>query len=107
MMIIKNINIHLNFYSWIGKLTANLGFKEKNKKGNIVFLSSILWFCWTKFKMYKKYKIKENMSYAIIKGGINTLTKSMASYYGRNGIRVNAIYAGGVYDNQPAIYKKL
>ena len=46
------------------------------------------------------------MSYAIIKGGINTLTKSMASYYGRNGIRVNAICAGGVYDNQPGLFIK-
>ena len=100
-MIIKNINIQFNL-PWIGKLTAN-EMKRKNK-GNIVF-KFYLWFGWTNLT-YKNTRLKENMS-AIIKGGINTLTKSMASYYGRNGIRVNAICAGGVYDNQPGLFIKI
>ena len=101
----KNINIHLNSYSWIGKLTAN-EMKRKKIKGNIVFLSSIYGLVGQNLNVYKNTRLKENMSYAIIKGGINTLTKSMASYYGRNGIRVNAICAGGVYDNQPGLFIK-
>ena len=56
--------------------------------------------------VYKNTKLKENMSYAIIKGGINTLTKSMSSYYGNYGIRVNALCAGGVSDNQPKSFIK-
>ena len=101
----ENINIHLNSYSWIGKLTAT-EMKRKKIKGNIVFLSSIYGLVGQNLNVYKNTNLKENMSYAIIKGGINTLTKSMASYYGGYGIRINALCAGGVYDNQPRSFIK-
>ena len=101
----KNVNIHLNSYAWIAKLTAN-EMKRKKIKGNIVFLSSIYGLVGQNINVYKNTKLKENMSYAIIKGGINTLTKSMASYYGNYGIRVNALCAGGVYDNQSKLFIK-
>ena len=42
--------------------------------------------------------MQENMTYSIIKGGIVNLTKQMASYYGKTGIRVNALCPGGVID---------
>ena len=40
------------------------------------------------------------MTYSVIKGGINTLTKQMSSYYGKYKIRVNCICAGGIYNKQ-------
>ena len=43
--------------------------------------------------------MKENMSYSIIKGGITNLTKQMASYYGKNGIRINTLCPGGIKDS--------
>ena len=42
--------------------------------------------------------MKENMPYSIIKGGITNLTRQMASYYGRHGIRINTIAPGGGAD---------
>ena len=43
-----------------------------------------------------KTSIKENMSYSLIKGGLTNLTRQMASYYGRFGIRINGICSGGL-----------
>ena len=42
----------------------------------------------------------ENFPYSIIKGGQSNLVKQMASYCGKYQIRVNAVCAGGVFDNQ-------
>ena len=80
--------------------------KKKKNKGNILFLSSIYGLVGQNLDVYKNTKIRENMTYAIIKGGINTLTKSMASYYGNYGIRINALCAGGVNDNQSKTFIK-
>ncbi len=40
--------------------------------------------------------MRENMSYASIKGGITNLTRQMASYYGIHNIRVNTLCPGGI-----------
>ena len=40
--------------------------------------------------------MKENMPYSMIKGGLVNLTRQMASYYGRYGIRINSICSGGL-----------
>jgi NAD(P)-dependent dehydrogenase (short-subunit alcohol dehydrogenase family) len=50
--------------------------------------------------IYKITGIKENMTYSIIKGGIISLTRQMASYYGKYNIRINNLCAGGVFDYQ-------
>ena len=41
--------------------------------------------------LYKGTRIKENMNYAIIKGGIINLSRQLASYYGKFGIRINTL----------------
>ena len=43
---------------------------------------------------YKNTKLNENMTYSIIKGGINTFTKQMASFYGSYKIRINSVSPG-------------
>jgi len=40
--------------------------------------------------------MKENMPYTMIKGGLVNLTRQVASYYGRFGIRVNGICIGAL-----------
>jgi NAD(P)-dependent dehydrogenase (short-subunit alcohol dehydrogenase family) len=40
--------------------------------------------------------MRENMTYAAIKGGIANLTRQMGSYYGQFNIRVNTLVPGGL-----------
>ena len=44
--------------------------------------------------------MRENVSYAMIKGGILNLIRQMASYYGDFNIKINCISPGGVKDKQ-------
>jgi NAD(P)-dependent dehydrogenase (short-subunit alcohol dehydrogenase family) len=41
-------------------------------------------------------------SYNFVKGGMINFTRYLASYYGKEGIRANAISPGGYQDQQPA-----
>lgn len=40
--------------------------------------------------------MEPNPIYSLIKGGLNTFSKNMASYYGQYGIRINTIISGGI-----------
>ena len=73
---------------------------KKNKKGSIILLSSIYGVVGQDLSIYEGTKMQESMTYSVIKGGINNLTKQMASYYGKFQIRINALCAGGVFENQ-------
>ena len=77
----------------------------KNKiKGSIVNLSSIYGLVGQDLEIYKGTDMEENLSYSVIKGGINNLTRQMSSYYGKVGIRVNAICPGGVINAEDKKY---
>ena len=93
----KNIDIHLNSYSWAARIVANEMAKYK-KRGSIIQLGSIYGLVGQDLSIYEGTDMKENMSYSIIKGGITNLTKQMASVYGKHEIRVNALCPGGVDD---------
>lgn len=94
----KNVDMHLNSYVWSAKIIADL--MKKNKKGSIILLSSIYGVVGQDLSIYEGTKMQESLSYSVIKGGINNLTKQMASYYGKFQIRINALCAGGVFNNQ-------
>ena len=44
------------------------------------------------------------VTYSVIKAGILGLTKYLATYWNKEGIRVNALSPGGIYDEQPSIF---
>ena len=94
-----NIKIHLNSYIWISKLIANNMVKKKIK-GSIINLSSMYGLVGQDLSIYKGTKMRENVTYSVIKGGISNFTKQMSSYYGQYGIRVNAICPGGVINKK-------
>ena len=58
-------------------------------------------------RIYRKPGLARNeqpvkpVTYSVLKHGILGLTKYLASYWAEEGIRVNAISPGGVYNNQP------
>ena len=91
----ENILIHLNSYAWFARLIAEK--MKKNKiKGSIIQLGSIYGLLGQDLNIYKNTTMNENMTYSIIKGGITNLTRQMASYYGKNGIRINPLCPGGL-----------
>jgi|TARA_B100001964_G_scaffold181599_1_gene200833 NAD(P)-dependent dehydrogenase (short-subunit alcohol dehydrogenase family) len=94
----RNLDIHLNSYAWLAKLAAE-SMKIKKKGGSIIQLSSIYGVVAQDANIYKGTKMRESMTYALIKGGINNFTRQMASYYGKFNIRINSLCPGGVEDS--------
>lgn len=78
----------------------------KQKFGNIINISSIYGSSAPKFKIYQRTKMTMPVEYAVIKAGVNNLTKYLASYLGKYNIRVNSISPGGIFDNQPKAFVK-
>ena len=102
----QNLKIHLNSFSWFAKIIADSMVKSK-KKGTIIQLSSIYGVVGQDLSIYLGTDMKESMSYSVIKGGVNNLTRQVASFYGRFNIRINSLCPGGVRDtNQNKIFIK-
>ncbi len=100
-----NIKSHLNSYVWCSKILAS-EMVENKKRGSIINLSSIYGLVGQDLEIYKGTDMEENLSYSVIKGGINNLTKQMSSYYGKFNIRVNAVCPGGVINVEDKKYLK-
>ena len=90
-----NIEYQLISYAWLSRCVANHMIKNKIN-GSIINFGSIYGVVGQNLNNYKKTKMKESLTYAIVKGGIINLTKLMASYYGKFNIRVNCISPGGL-----------
>jgi len=91
----KNIEIHMNSHAWLSKLVADKMVRNKIK-GSIINMTSIYGLLGQDLNIYEKTSMKENMTYSIIKGGLINLTRQMASYYGKFGIRINSVCSGGL-----------
>lgn len=92
----ENVDIHLNSYAWLAKLTAE-NMKKNKTKGSIIQFGSIYGLVAQDNNIYKGIKnMSSNFTYSMIKGGIVNLTRQMASYYGKDNIRINSICPGAV-----------
>lgn len=91
----KNLDMHLNSYAWLAKFAAD-SMIAKKKGGSVIQLSSTYGTVGQNMTIYKGTKMRDSMTYSIIKGGISNLSRQMASYYGKYNIRVNSICPGGV-----------
>lgn len=91
----QNVDIHMNSYAWLARLAAEAMVNEGNG-GSIIQLGSIYGIVGQDLSIYEGTDMKENMTYAAIKGGISNLSRLMASYYGKFSIRVNTICPGGL-----------
>jgi len=101
----ENIDIHMNSYAWIAKMSAEV-MKKRRVRGSIVMLNSIYGIQGQDLSIYKNTNLRENISYSLIKGGLVNFTKQIASFYGKSGIRVNSIVAGGVAGHVKGSIKK-
>ncbi|MDA8869502.1 SDR family oxidoreductase [Methylophilaceae bacterium] len=95
-------------------LTAQIVGKlmESEKKGSMIFISSIYGVVGNDQRIYEgsnldnlytnqsntsDKKIYSHSVYPVVKGGIISLTRYLAAYWGGSNIRVNAISPGGIY----------
>ncbi len=101
----KNIDMHLNGYTWLSKLVAEK-MQHNGIKGSIVNLASIYGVQGADYALYEKTNMTMPMAYSVIKGGIVNFTRNLASYYGPFGIRVNNVCPGGVFDHQDKNFVK-
>ena len=78
---------------------------KSGKGGSIIFLSSIYGFLGTDQSIYESINTSEKRfnnpaSYSASKGGVISLAKYLASYWGKENIRVNVLSLGGIYNGQ-------
>jgi len=86
---------------------------EEREQGNIIFISSIYGVVGNDQRLYKDSNLAElyvgneddkkrsqpysHSVYPVVKGGVISLTRYLAAYWGEKNIRVNCISPGGVY----------
>ncbi len=93
----QNVDMQLNSsFVFIQKIMPQL----LKSKGNIVNIASIYGVVGNDFTVYENTNIITAAAYSAIKGGIINFSRYLASYYGREGIRVNCVSPGGIFDNQ-------
>jgi NAD(P)-dependent dehydrogenase (short-subunit alcohol dehydrogenase family) len=95
----KNVDMHLNGYFLCSqKILEQM---KVQREGVLINMASIYGLVGPDFSIYEG---AENMTmpaaYSAIKGGIISLTRYLASYFGPYNIRVNCISPGGIFDDQ-------
>jgi NAD(P)-dependent dehydrogenase (short-subunit alcohol dehydrogenase family) len=79
----------------------------KRKKGIILNIASDLSVIAPDQRLYRvaslttKIQPVKPVTYSVIKAGLVGLTRYLATYWNEEGIRVNSLSPGGIYDNQP------
>ncbi len=91
----SNLESHLLSYTMISSYVVKK-MVQNRIEGKIILFSSIYGFLAQNKNNYHGTKIKENVTYSLIKGGIISLVKQMASFYGKYNIQINAVSPGAV-----------
>lgn len=81
-------------------------YMSKFKKGIILNISSDLGIIAPDQRIYTQKKFTKPITYSVTKHGIIGLTKYVASYWGKQNIRCNAIAPGGIFNNQDNAFVK-
>ncbi len=80
---------------------------KKNRGGAIINIGSIYGVVGADQRIYGDSGINSPAAYAASKGAVINLTRYLAVYWAKQGIRVNSISPGGVYnDHEPGFLKK-
>jgi len=115
----KNNNLeNFNLNQWNKEISVGLtgvficskiiGRTMKKKGGVIVNISSDLGIIAPDQRIYesKSSNFKKPITYSAIKHGVIGITKYLATYYAKFGIRTNCLCPGGVLDQQEKIFVK-
>ncbi|MCP4264271.1 MAG: SDR family oxidoreductase [Candidatus Brocadiaceae bacterium] len=74
-------------------------YMKKHNKGVILNVGSIYGNVGPHFSIYENTDMTSSSAYSLIKGGIHTFTKYLATYLAPHNIRVNCMSPGGIRDN--------
>jgi NAD(P)-dependent dehydrogenase (short-subunit alcohol dehydrogenase family) len=77
-----------------------------HEKGSVVNIASIYGVVGNDMSIYEDTTIGTAPAYSAIKGGLVNFSRYLASLYGRNGIRVNCVSPGGIFDRQDPTFVK-
>ena len=98
---------------WINHLMGFLRCTEKmaqymaeNNGGSIVNIASIYGVVGAHYPSYEGTDMDMKPEYAAIEGGIIALSRTLATKYAKDGVRINCVSPGGVYDGQPDSFVK-
>ena len=98
----KMLNVNLTG-SFLGCQVA-AKFMKKKKEGSIINIGSLYGVVSPNHKMYPGTGIVQPIAYTVSKHGIIGLTKYLATWLAEDGIRVNSITPGGIYDNHSTLF---
>ncbi len=94
----KNVLDHFNHSFLLSQSVAP--FMARRGKGALVFFGSIYGLVGPDFSLYEGLEMTMPVAYSFIKGGVSSFVRYLACYFGPQGIRVNALCPGGVFDYQ-------
>jgi NAD(P)-dependent dehydrogenase (short-subunit alcohol dehydrogenase family) len=100
----KNVDLQMNSVFICSQ--AALKIMKLQGFGAIVNIASIYGTVGPDFSVYDGTEMTMPAAYSAIKGGIINFTRYLASYYGPEGIRINCVSPGGIFDNQNEIFVK-
>jgi len=100
----KNIDMQMNSYFII--LQEVLKLMKVQHGGSIVNIASIYGVVGNDFTIYEGTPLTSPAAYSAIKGGIINFSRYLASYYGKENIRVNCVSPGGIFDDQNPVFVK-
>lgn len=99
-----SVDGQLNGYCFCSRQAAEA--MRSFRKGSIINLGSTYGMVGPDFSIYEGTTLTMPAAYAAIKGGIINFTRYLASYYAKEGIRVNCLSPGGIENNQPEVLAK-
>lgn len=101
----KNVDMQMNSVFLLCQKVLEV--MKKQKSGSIVNIASIYGVVGNDFTIYEGYGGTSPAAYSAIKGGIINFSRYLASYFGKDNIRVNCVSPGGIKDNQhPSFIEK-
>jgi len=94
----KNIDLQLN--SVFACCQMVLAIMKEQRFGSVVNISSVYGVVGPDFNVYNDTEMTMPAAYSAIKGGVVNFSRYLASYFGPDGIRINCVSPGGIFDNQ-------
>ena len=95
----KNIDMQMNSACLLTRDVAEI-MKKNRISGSIINFGSIYGVVAPDFEVYTNTDLTCPAAYAAIKGGVINFSRYAASYYGKQGIRINCLCPGGIFNNQ-------